>query len=241
MYTIIGNGRLAQHFCHYFDLLNIPYLHWHRNSVESLASRIQTSTHILLLISDKNIDQFILTHQTLFAERTIIHCSGSLISVNAYTAHPLMTFSHELYTLSEYLEIPFVIEKEGPTFAELLPGLTNPHFVIPREDKMYYHALCVMANNFSTLLWQKFFNEMQNKFNIPKEAGLPYLKHTFNNIKKNHQTALTGPLSRGDEQTLQNDLNALNGDAFVTVFQSFIDAYKRGQYEDTRLLTEKTS
>ena len=241
MYTIIGNGRLAQHFCHYFDLLNIPYLQWHRKSVETLASSIKAATHILLLISDKNIDEFILAHQTVFADRILIHCSGSLISANAHSAHPPMTFSHELYTLSEYLEIPFVIEKEGPAFADLLPGLPNPHFAFSRADKMYYHALCVMANNFTTLLWQKFFNEMQNKFNIPKAAGLPYLKHTFNNIQKNHQTALTGPLSRGDEQTLQNDLQALTGDAFATVFQSFIDAYKRGQYEDTRLLTEKTS
>jgi predicted short-subunit dehydrogenase-like oxidoreductase (DUF2520 family) len=241
MYTIIGNGRLAQHFCHYFDLLNISYLQWHRKSVETLASCIKPSTHVLLLISDKNIDEFILTHKNLLTERILVHCSGSLISEYAYTAHPPMTFSYELYTLSEYLEIPFVIEKEGPAFERLLPGLPNAHFAIPRADKMYYHALCVMANNFSTLLWQKFFNELQNKFNIPKEAGLPYLKHTFNNIKKNHQTALTGPLSRNDEKTLQNDLQALSGDAFHSVFQSFIDAYKRGQHENTRLLTEKTS
>lgn len=230
LYTIIGNGKMAKHLCHYFDLLNIPYHHWYRAQPKHLlAEAISSSTHILILISDANIDNFIeeMELHTL-KDKTLLHFSGSLLSKYAHTTHPLQTFSNEYYTLNAYQKIPFAIEAEGPMFEMLLPGLPNPHFKIKRSLKAYYHSLCVMANNFTTLLWQKIFSEFEEKFNTPASMAMPMLEQTCFNLASDYHNALTGPLARNDQKTLNNDLTALKNDPYALVFQAFMHAYQNG-------------
>jgi predicted short-subunit dehydrogenase-like oxidoreductase (DUF2520 family) len=222
MYTIIGNGRLAQHFIYYFNALDLPFNHWYRSAHTSLAECLAQSSHVLLLISDKQIEPFIIENHKLLQKHHIIHCSGAHISAFAYSAHPLMTFNAELYTLEEYHQVPFILEKEGLSFAELLPGLPNPHAYIPRSEKPYYHAICVMANNFTTLLWQKFFSEFQERFHLPENIAMPLLTRTFQNLQHDHQAALTGPLIRNDLQTIEKNLHALTEDDFYDVYRAFL-------------------
>lgn len=96
----------------------------------------------------------------------------------------------------------------------------------PPSKKAYYHALCVMANNFTTLLWQKFFNEMTTAFNASLNDLKPYLKQTLLNIDSDYSNALTGPLKRQDLQTIKHNLDALEEDAFVKIYQAFVDVYQ---------------
>lgn len=225
-YAIIGNGRMAKHFCQYFKLINIPYQQWHRSKpLKQLDAIIQQTTHILVLISDSAIDSFIAQHLPL-GKHVLIHCSGVLESRYAYTTHPLQTFNQGTYELSVYQQIPFMIEMEGPRFEELLPGLNNPHFKIKREQKPYYHSLCVMANNFTTLLWQKFFTEMKEQFDVSAKELMPFLEQTLLNISKDHNNALSGPIARNDTKTLQQNLNALKNDSHFDIFQAFLKTYK---------------
>jgi hypothetical protein len=220
-YLIIGNGRVAKHFCHYFDLLHLAYYHWHRATPQALVPIAASASHILLLISDSQIELFIEQHPYL-KEKKLLHFSGCHISAHAYGAHPLQTFSHELYTLEQYQKIAFIIEEEGPPFHELLPLLPNPHFALAAKLKPYYHALCVMANNFTTLLWQKLFREFTEKLALPAECAYPLLQQTISNLIAHPTRALTGPLARGDKHTLQKNLQALDGDPFQTIYAAFI-------------------
>jgi len=158
-----------------------------------------------------------------------LHFSGQLVTDMAYAAHPLMTFGPELYTLQDYQKIPWILEQGSPEFSELLPGLTNPHFCISKREKNYYHALCVMANNFTTLLWSKFFDEMDDRFQIPKENLLPILRRTVTNLCDDHKKVLTGPLARGDKSTIAANLKSLEGDAYAEVYRAFVDAYCGGE------------
>ena len=223
-YAVIGNGRLAKHMLHYFSILKIPYTHWYRNSALALKDVVASATHVLLFINDSAIEIFLDEHQPLFADATVVHFSGAHCSERAFSAHPFMTFSHDLYTNEMYQTIPFVTEQEGPSFQTLLPGLPNPHYAIPRHQKPYYHALCVMANNFSTILWQKIAKEFVNELHIPKTALLPILQQTFENLK-NPETVLTGPISRNDQKTIENNLKALETDPFYAVYQGFLSAH----------------
>jgi predicted short-subunit dehydrogenase-like oxidoreductase (DUF2520 family) len=228
-YVIIGNGRMAKHMRFYFDSLDISYQTWIRSqqSEEDLADILTDATHVLLLISDDTIDSFIEHCSTLVQNTKFkwIHFSGCLNSKYAFGAHPLMTFSHHLYPAREYQKIPFTIEAGDWSFADLLPGLPNPHYVISKSQKAYYHALCVMANNFSTLLWQHFFTEMQTQFAFKKTDLLPFLQQTFSNIEENPETALTGPISRRDKIALAKDLAALKEDKHFAIFAAFVKAY----------------
>lgn len=223
-YLIIGDGRVARHFSHYLSLLQIPCRQWSRSQELSLSETIKDSSQILLLISDSAIESFIEAHACLSGKR-LVHFSGQLVTDRAYGAHPLMTFGPELYTLQDYQKIPWILERGSPSFSELLPGLPNPHFFIAKQEKNYYHALCVMANNFTTLLWSKFFNAMDDRFQIPKENLLPLLRRTMMNMCGDHNNVLTGPLARGDASTIEANLASLEGDSYAEVYRAFVEAY----------------
>ncbi|MDE5037904.1 DUF2520 domain-containing protein, partial [Francisella tularensis] len=71
-------------------------------------------------------------------------------------------------------------------------------FCIYKSQKAYYHAMFVLANNVSTLIWQIFYTEMQNRFGINQGYLLPVLETTFKNINHKH-LARSGPIARGDK------------------------------------------
>ncbi|WP_192483736.1 MULTISPECIES: Rossmann-like and DUF2520 domain-containing protein [Cysteiniphilum] len=224
-YGIIGNGRLARHIQFYFKLKNIPHTLWHRQQSDSPEDVLNQSNIILLAISDDAIDAFLDDHPRL-NDKLCVHFSGALVSQHALSYHPLMTFSSEFQDLDFYQNLLFVGEDNAPTFSTIFPQLTNPCIQIPQAKKAYYHALCVMANNFTTLLWQKFFNEMTTVFNASLNDLKPYLKQTLLNIDSDYSNALTGPLKRQDLQTIKHNLDALEEDAFVKIYQAFVDVYQ---------------
>ena len=226
-FGIVGNGRVARHFQHYFHLLGLSVCAWSRRLQAAAPPDVLASCRtVLLLLPDAAIVPFIEAWPAL-REKRLVHCSGSLVTPTAEAAHPLMTFGPELYDLSDYRAIPFVLDDGGSPFAELLPGLPNPTFSIPAADRPYYHALCVMAGNFSTLLWVKLFDELQRRFAIPPSAAHPYLARVTANIMADASLAFTGPLSRGDTETIASNLKALDGDPFQAVFAACVRAYEQ--------------
>lgn len=227
-YAILGAGRAAQHFCHYFTLLGIPYCQWSRQQNKSdLTKIIAQSERILILINDDVIEAFILENPRL-RNKTLLHCSGRLISPLAFGAHPLTSFSKELYDLETYQKIPFILDQYCPAFAELFPGLSNPSYRISSELKNFYHSLCVLSGNFTCMLWQKFFTELENKFKLPKAVAFPYMRQIFTNLQQD-TIALTGPLVRGDQHTIAANLAALQDDPFQQVYQTFLEIFKKNQ------------
>ena len=225
-FGIVGNGRVARHFHHYFNLLGLSVCAWSRRArAPSPPEALASCRTVLLLIRDAEIVPFIEAWPALH-EKRVVHFSGSLVTPAAEGAHPLMTFGPALYDLVEYRAIPFVLDAGGTPFAELLPGLPNPSFMIPAADRPYYHALCVMAGNFSTILWLKLFDELQRRFGIPASAAHPYLARVAANVMADAGRALTGPLARGDAQARATNLKALKGDPFHAVYAAFARVYE---------------
>lgn len=225
---IVGNGRTARHFRHYFGLLGIPFTTWSRTESPTISppDALGGCATVLLLIRDDAIVPFIEAWPALQHKR-IVHCSGSLVTPHAIGAHPLMTFGPVLYEMAEYRTIPFVLDTSQTRLADLLPGLPNPWFTIPPSDRPYYHALCVMAGNFSVILWGKLFDELERRFGIPRSAAFPYLQRVTANLVTDAGGALTGPLSRGDAQAIAANLSALEGDPFRAVYAAFVRAYEQ--------------
>ena len=222
---IIGDGRVARHFSHYLSLLGLPFRTWSRRTCSAPPTEaVAPCRTVLLLIRDGAIAPFVDAWPALRARR-VVHFSGSLVTPAAEGVHPLMTFGHELYDLETYRRIPFICDAGGTPFRELLPGVPNPSFTVPAADRPYYHALCVMAGNFSALLWLKLFDELQQRFGIPADAAHPYLARVAANLTADPGGALTGPLARGDIATVSANLKALEGDPFYAVYAAFARAY----------------
>lgn len=226
MYTIIGSGRVASHFSHYLRLEGLPFKSWARREhrTADLDKLLETSSHVLILISDDAVEEFIGSNPGLDA-KILVHFSGSLISPRAAGAHPLMSFSTETYPLEVYRSIPFILEEGRAGFEDLLPGLSNPHFYIDPEKKALYHSLCVLSGNFTTLLWDKFFTELPESFDIPPGAAYPYLRGICRNLELEQGDALTGPLARGDVETVRRNLEALSGDPFEKIYRAFAEVF----------------
>lgn len=225
-YLIIGNGRLAKHISHYFDLSGIPYLNWYRKSNEPLNSLLEKAHKILVLISDDEIENFISEHREGYEGKTWIHCSGLLSTPTAESAHPLMTFSDSLYDLETYKSIPFVTEKRRENFHDLFPELTNISFPIKSELKPLYHAWCVMSGNFTTILWQRFFDVLESDLGIYKKYAYPYLNKTVENLEQS-KSPLTGPLARGDKKVIEKNLMALKNEPFAEIYRAFVNTYNK--------------
>jgi 2-dehydropantoate 2-reductase len=222
-YLVVGNGKVAKHFTHYFELLGIHFSQWDRRlPLSDLYSKLETCTHVLVLISDKALIPFIETHFHS-SSKPITHFSGSLDIPGAFSAHPLQTFTEDLYSLEDYQRIPFVLT-EGVEFKNILPGLPNPSFHIPAGAKSHYHALCVMGGNFTTLLWQHVFAEFA-KLGLPSEIAWPYMDKVIQNLKFNNQQALTGPIQRRDALTIKKNIEALNQDSYQDIYRAFVKAH----------------
>ncbi|CAM4389412.1 MAG: hypothetical protein LEGION0398_MBIBDBAK_01148 [Legionellaceae bacterium] len=224
-YGIIGAGPMAQHFTYYLSLVNINCIQWSRSQpYHELQELIQRSDRILLLISDKAIIPFIENNLSL-TKKNLIHFSGCLHTPLAIGIHPLFTFGPDFYGLETYQKIPFILEDKTNTFNQLLPGLVNPYYSISIDQKPLYHSLCVLSGNFTILLWQKFFKELEETLHIPASAGLGYMQQIFHNLMQDSNSALTGPLARNDEITIKANIDALESDPYQSVYQAFVNAF----------------
>ena len=228
-YMIIGDGRMATHFCYYLTQMGVPHSQYSRRQCPDFFN----DQKIVVLLSDAGITEFIEKYYTPYLKnKIIIHFSGQLYfnEPNIYGAHPLMTFGQDLYDVEFYTKINFIMEntKNKLYFTDLFPELPNTSYPIPPELKAYYHALCVLSGNFTCIVWQKFFHELQNRFGIPREAGFLYLKQITQNILTNPDAALTGPLSRGDHKTIEKNIEALEkeNDKFKLIYEEFVKLYE---------------
>ena len=223
-YLLVGNGRLSRHLQHYFDLEGIRWRLWARAMQRPLEGSIPGCRAALLLIADDAVEAFLERHADP-AGPPWVQCSGSLSTPLATGVHPLMTFGDELYDHDQYRRMAFVCDRSARSFEELFPLLTNPHFEIDPADRPLYHALCVMAGNFTTLLWQHSFAAFEGRLGLPRTALYPYLERVADNLKRS-ASPLTGPLARGDRRTIERHLAALEGDPFHAVYASFVAAHR---------------
>lgn len=223
-YLIVGNGKLSKHFQRYFSLKQISFQLYTRSSGIPFKEVVKSADKILVLLNDDNLEKFIIeTKPQISGNQILIHCSGMLSTPFAESAHPLMTFSEQLYDLSVYEKIPFITERNRKTFPELFPDLINPYYEINPDDKVLYHAYCVMSGNFTTILWDELFNFLESR-NIPRSAAFEFLKMTSNNLI-NLKHPLTGPLKRNDRNVMQKHLQILSDKPLGKVYKAMVDAY----------------
>jgi len=251
--AIIGNGKVARHLVRYCDLVGQPHVQWSRHprplppafqaKQPSRLSRFkarlrqlfQHSKHndlnatldgvdvVLLLLPDDQIESFIEFNPVL-NNKTCVHFSGSLHTSKALGCHPLMTFGAQPYTLEQYQRIPFVHD-QNVEFGRLFPLFKNPTHVIEAKDKVLYHALCVMAGNFSQTLWRHIGDELE-RLQLPKDLMAVFLQQNTLNFIADPAASATGPFVRGDVKTIEKHLAVLQNHPLGGVYQAFYDLHQ---------------
>lgn len=235
IFGLIGDGRLARHLAHYFLLKDLPIKRWsRRNFHENASSETSWKTILsdcpvlLLAVSDRAIHSLANEIRTTpgFEDRTLIHFSGALSTPHAFGFHPLMSFNEALYSLEVYERIPFLMDEEAPEFAEIFPTLGNPSARISHDKKTLYHAWCVMGGNFTAFLWTRMFEAFSQELGLDPALAAPYLRQVTENLLKDPlraRSTWTGPLVRGDAQTIESHLQALSGHPYQKIYRAFLE------------------
>jgi hypothetical protein len=225
-YLLIGSGRVAQHLSHYLHLLDISFQSWDRaQDPHALKPKISDATHVLLAISDSAVLGFF-RRNLAGMDKVVVHFSGAHNFEDMISAHPLMTFGPQLYSLDFYKKIHFTLT--NGTFRQALPGLENPHSSLSPDQKPLYHASCVLGGNFTTLLIKKMLENLQ-EMNLPQEAAEIYISQIIKNTFANPENALTGPIVRKDIETVKANIKALEEDKKSPradeIYKSFVNTY----------------
>lgn len=240
-YGFVGDGRLSRHWRHYFTSLGIPWKLWSRKLARpngkpgvTAAEALDGCPTILLAVSDDAIAPAMARLKAEgFGDRRFVHFCGGRSFEGAFGAHPLMSFATTLYEPAFYRDIPVFVDHDDAhpdpvaEFRALFPQLPNPCFPLKTDDKAYYHALCALAGGFTAVLWRDFFTAMAARYGAPREALAAYPRRIVENVIASRDGALTGPVARGDTETIDAHLAALDGTALAGVYRAFIDAAGR--------------
>ncbi len=231
---LIGSGRLSAHLHEYFTLTGVPHevLKDSRklSGLETIlvqASKTGPFSHFWLLVSDDALPALSRHLNDRYPEIPQIHSSAATALPGALTLHPLMSFGPSLYPLSVYETFPFVFiedeTKANPDFEALIrTTFKNRMFKIKGCDRERYHLNCSMISNLSVLLWSA---AMKAGPGLEIEWFIPILEQTLKNFGTSGESALTGPLARGDQITLNRHLNTLKGLPEHGLYKAFMEYY----------------
>ena len=189
---------------------------------------------IFLTVSDAFIGLFAQEHIDQFESgATLVHCAGSLgldvfdvartlrddLSFGAF--HPLQTVPVgaplEVFT-GAYAGIESDSASTGTVLNEVAEVLGMTPVRVSPESRASYHIAAPIASNHVTALLAQI-ETLSAEIGIPFAAFEPLVNAAVHNtFERGAQAALTGPVSRGDVETVKRHLAALEGQS--------LDAYR---------------
>ena len=152
--------------------------------------------------------------------RLVGHTSGAtgLAALDAVTAGGAAVFSlHPLQTIpdagAEFTGCPCAIagsDADALAFARAVAErLEMVPFEIRDADRATYHAAAAMASNFLVALEESAAGLLAQLTPDARELLAPLVLRTAANWSERGSAALTGPIARGDEATVERHLEAL--------------------------------
>lgn len=157
--------------------------------------------------------------------RTVIHCSGNLTSdelnplsdkgAGIVSMHPIQTFKKGDVS-GRFENITISLEgdsKEKERLKPLIEEMGAKHLLLDKKQKRYLHIAAVMASNYLVALMFSTENLLR-EVNISDGFGSleKLVEQTVANIfQQGPENALTGPISRGDIQSVKTHLDELKG------------------------------
>lgn len=170
--------------------------------------------------------------QAFKPKAVVAHCSGALSSdvlqpakthcdAKVASLHPLQTFPSVAAAINK-LQGAYCFQEGDHEALAMLKKLAQhmgmETVTLDKEAKVLYHAAAVMACNYLTALMDAALALGESagiQRNILWQALNPLINATLNNINNNIndgdiKAALTGPIARGDAETVQRHLQAIN-------------------------------
>ncbi|MEO8696057.1 MAG: DUF2520 domain-containing protein [Acidimicrobiales bacterium] len=149
------------------------------------------------------------------AETAIVHLSGAC-GLDVLAPHTRRASVHALMTLPDAqtgaARLPggwFAIAGDAIA-AELVSALDGRSFVVADEQRARYHAAASVASNHLVVLLGQV-ERLAARSGVPIAAFFPLIRASVDGVEAvGAQRALTGPASRGDDETIEAHLLALD-------------------------------
>jgi predicted short-subunit dehydrogenase-like oxidoreductase (DUF2520 family) len=149
--------------------------------------------------------------------RLVGHCSG------ATTLAPLTAAGHEALSLHPLMTVPADAETSFAGAGAAVAGSTDRALAaattlaeqlgmrpvtVPDADRAAYHAAASMASNFLVTI-EHAAERVAATAGVTRDLLVPLVRATVDNWAQLGAAALTGPIARGDEATVQTHRSAL--------------------------------
>ena len=188
--------------------------------------RLQEADIIFITVPDRLISEiaFQLAEEIGgFSGKWVIHCSGILTSeilspvkakgASVLSFHPLQTFPLQT-DISRFKDIYFALEGGDITLGQkLAEDLGGKAFPLKPDQKILYHAAACTASNYLFTLASAAGKMMEAAGIDPAEGIkilLPLISGAVKSIRETGlEAGLTGPVTRGDADTVAAHLAAL--------------------------------
>lgn len=169
-------------------------------------------------------------------DKIICHFSGSLSSsvfsgierlgASGCSFHPMYAFSDKFTSYEQFHTAFLVGEGQEPGVSmirDLFASLGHRVLFIKGEDKMKYHGAAALVSNNMIALYQAGLSALEECGFSPEDSRdliAPLVRNNVESmLEKGPVQALTGPMERGDLETIQKHLEAFEGTKALGVYQ----------------------
>ncbi len=227
---IFGAGRVGASLARYASHLgNDVSIITHERALgdrPAVSALVRNADIIAAAIPDDRIEEWRKTWGPEIGERSAIHFSGALTIEGLRSYHPLYSFPTAPLAPEIMGRIAIAREEGAPPLSTILPGASNPEFVVRAQDRPYYHALAVLSGNFAAHLWNQAAKGFAQRFALPPEEILgSYLAGVVDRFRESPFNSMTGPVARQDARTVAANLAALDGEPRLkSLYKAFLDS-----------------
>ncbi|AIS51660.1 hypothetical protein TKV_c04580 [Thermoanaerobacter kivui] len=220
---------------------------------------LKNSDVIIISTNDSSISDVVnklLEHKDMLKEKIFCHLSGAL---SLEVLHPLnleggyIMVMHPIQTCPSFdaaLELLpksyFTLEgceKAVKIGKEIVNKISGKYIVVENINKPLYHAACVVASNYLVALSKLsllLLKESGFPFEEYSDALIPLMEGTLKNIKeKGINGALTGPIARGDVNTVELHLKNIQDQNLINLYKNLGKLALEISYEKGNLSKEK--
>lgn len=225
---IVGRGRAGGSMA-----LGLARAGWSVEQVSGRSEHLPLAAHgvdaVILAVPDEAIGSVAELVQP--SDAVVCHLAGSL-GLDVLGGHPRRAAVHPLVSLPD-AEIG-AERLRGAWFAvagdDMADSIVHAHggrsFVVSDDDRAAYHATAVIASNHLVALMGQV-ERVGALVGAPRSAMIDLARGSLENVASiGAAAALTGPIARGDEETVQRHRAALPDDE-VVLYDALADAARR--------------
>ncbi|MCR5784620.1 MAG: DUF2520 domain-containing protein [Eubacterium sp.] len=200
------------------------------NSFDTMKQLVEVSDVLFLTVPDGEIASVWERLKEIdICNKIICHTSGALSSevfsgmkdrsVFGFSVHPILAISDKYESYKDLKSAFFTIEGSKEKLAEVagvFKHCQNKVALIDANSKIKYHAACSIVSNFAVMLADvakdMLLESGFSEENVFEAIGPLIVGNAENIVKKGTKEALTGPIERGDVQTVLKHISVLKED-----------------------------